>query len=77
MSGTHEWKRRGAGVGKWQILVREVGTTDWSVIPGLVLGGQGHWVVQRHGHQWGETYRSIKAAAMDMIAVQFREEVTV
>lgn len=57
--------------GMYTVAVRYPGSENHSTIPGMVIGGNGIWHVQRSGIQWPERYRTARAAAAALAAVGF------
>lgn len=68
---THQWKTLRTGEGKYAVLIVALGDDNWQTIPGIILGGNGKWVIQKGGIQQPQTYKTRNAAAERLVQVHF------
>jgi hypothetical protein len=66
---TAQWSLHRVATGKYHVRLTPIGDKPKSgqVIPGMILGGNGKWVVQVGGNQWPETFKTRNEAAELMV----------
>ncbi len=64
---TQQWTKQRITQGKYHVALQTIGQSGTTRIPGMILGGNGRWLVQLAGNQWPEVYRTINAAAAALV----------
>jgi len=59
---TKSWKTERVAAGKYHVRL------DGNRIPGMILGGNGKYVIQRNGQQWPTARKTLRSAAADLVA---------
>jgi hypothetical protein len=59
------------GTGKYRVRVTPIGDKTGYGIPGMILGGNGKWIIQINGQQWSGSYPTLGKAAMALAANNF------
>ena len=68
---TQKWFTKRVGTGKYNVFIGAIGDDNHIAIPGMILGGNGKWVVQIGGNQLQQAYSTINDAAAIMVSQYF------
>lgn len=65
------WKLNRVQPGMYNVAICRDGDSSHQNIPGMIIGGNGRWYVQRAGKQWPDRYFSKRQAAGALVRAEF------